>query len=362
MPLVFIAGTRPEINKIVPVMVALQAQGLHPLLLLTGQHTSLLDGTPLHAITHVTPLDLPSDGNIPRWLQQAEAVLDRSLQVIRDACEEVVVVVQGDTMSALAGAEAAERAGIPIAHIEAGVRSHDLMEPWPEEGFRVRITQLAQWHYAPTRQAFAHLVLEGIPATKILVTGNTGISALHTSGVTPIREPHPQIVVTLHRRELTRDRERLQAVMVALLDAFGRHPEVQVIWPLHPSIAKIPLPEMPLPVRAHVQWVAPMAAVPFLRLVAGSMGVLTDSGGLVEEAAHLGVPTAILRAQNDRPEAVTAGIARCFDPSPEGATAAVQCLMDQTIPRRPHTCYGFPDAAQHIAQHLQSLASPILRT
>lgn len=354
MQLVVIAGTRPEILKVVPVIVALQQARVEPLLLLTGQHDSLLAGTPLGLVHHVEPLHLPSAGNVPRWLSQVGPVLDRALQVVLKECGEAIVVVQGDTMSAYAGAQAAHRAAIPTAHIEAGVRSHSPEDPWPEEMFRTQITQWASWHYAPTSQAFAHLVSEGINPTSIQVTGNTSISALWAAKVTPVpaHQSHPRIMVTLHRRELTRDRERFDAVVSALLGCFAQRPDITGIWPVHPSIPDAQDWVVP----RNVQLVPPIPPEPFLKLVASSMAVLTDSGGLVEECATLGVPTAILRYHNDRTEAEAAGIARRFDPTPEGVVCAVRCLLDREIQRLPSAAFGQHDAADLIANHLIGLA------
>jgi len=349
--LVLCYGCRPEAIKLGPVAHELRLLGVRPVLLCTGQHTHLLAGTPAETdLVEARSLGLASGGSVTRWLASAEAPLKSVLGEHKDA----VVVVQGDTMSALATARAADALGIPVAHVEAGVRSWDVDEPWPEEHFRREITQLAAWHYAPTSTAFANLVRDNVPITKIRVTGNTVVSALacYTSAKPQVAaEPPGTILVTLHRRELQLSPflpQTLQALGFALAHA---HP-VQFLWPLHPAmeaaVKQVTWPE-------NVKFVAPLPYRACVEGLARCVGVLTDSGGLQEEAATLGVPCAVVRRVTDRPESVEAGVARLFVPLPEYMDAAVQTLVMKVLPRQPSDVFGTPAAASEVARALASL-------
>lgn len=345
--IVFVAGTRPDVIKITPVVEELQSLGAEPLVILTGQHVELLEGTPLARARNVRSLGLKSDGNITRWLAKAAQALDDALQTAKPT----LVVVQGDTMSTYAGAKAAQRCGAPLAHIEAGVRSHYDFEPWPEEQLRREITQMAQWHYAPTSRALGNLLQDGVAEGNIIVTGNTSVSALaRYTGARPQAATGRLIVVTLHRRELTKDVARCRAVIDAIMVAARAHPDLTVLWPVHPTMAGAVFSDKP----ANLLFATPMHYKAFAETVAGALGVLTDSGGLVEEAATLGVPCAVLRRVTDRPEAEDAGIARRFEPTPEGVSAAFGWLA-VSQPRIATNVYGTPDAAARIAKHLWTL-------
>src|SRR5205807_4624075 len=192
-------GTRPEAIKLGPVAAELAADKVPFGLLAAGQHRELLVGTPAETdLAAASSLGLPSEGNVVRWLARARA---RVRVWLREHEEFDPVVVQGDTMSALAVARAACDAGRAVAHIEAGVRSHDRANPWPEEQTRVEITELARWHYAATPTAWANLAQEGVPSSLIVLTGNPIVSALARYTAARPCGPQPHILVTLHRRE-----------------------------------------------------------------------------------------------------------------------------------------------------------------
>jgi UDP-N-acetylglucosamine 2-epimerase (non-hydrolysing) len=346
-----IYGTRPEAIKLAPVAASLRRQQVPFSVICTGQHTDLLAGIDTFKGYNYHYLKMPSQGDVSSWLQRAQPKISAAL---REAGAQVVVV-QGDTMSALAAARASRELGVVLAHVEAGVRSGNLQEPWPEEGFRREITQLADWHYAPTSTAFANLVTEGVPLQRILVTGNTVVSALAQAGAVA-RAPEPYLLMTMHRREWL-DKADLVGWGVAVADAARQHPTLSIIWPMHPAVAaKWPACTMP----ENVNIRAPMPHKEALSLLGAARGLLTDSGGLVEEAATLGIPTAILRRYNDRPEAVEVGIARQYAPSPEGLLEAINMLSSGVIPRYPTAVYGLPTAAREIAEHLQRLYNSTL--
>lgn len=342
-------GTRPECIKLGPVVASLGPVRL----LCTNQHTTLLAGTPAETdLAKAIPLGVPAIRDLGDWHRAAVPMIAAALD------DSSLVVVQGDTKSALAGAEAAQTRNIPIAHIEAGVRSGNLEHPWPEEGFRRRITELARWHFAPTQTCVDNLFTEGIPEDRIFLTGNPIVSAIaRYADVRPVPVPDLTLVFTMHRREWLRS--GILGVLTGLVDGALRYPELTIRWPLHPSVA----PRLPLSwIRSlppNVVLDEPLPYHRMLYLVAQSLGVITDSGGLVEECATLGTPCAVTRYVTDRPEAIDAGVARLFEPTADGIVAAFETLRERRILRYASNLYGTPVTAQRIAQTLTSIHQEI---
>lgn len=337
-------GTRPELVKVASVIDALRAEGIAVTVLNTGQHTSMLDDALMQRL-RPTALGIASDGSIPRFMARAGVALRAAFAELKPR----VVLVQGDTMSASVAALTAHEMGIPVAHVEAGVRSGNDAEPWPEELFRIGIDRVAALLYAPTELAAQQLKCED-ETTPVFVTGNTSIDVLRASGVEARGEASPQLLVTLHRREL-RNRSDALEVLQALCDAIGESGG-PALWPVHPGMHEF-MSQLRIPGNFAIR--PPMQHTEMLRILSEARGVLTDSGGLVEEAAHLGVPTAILRGANDRREAVLAGIAQEFAPSIAGVKAAVATLAARRIPRRVAAVYGAGDAGKCIATHLAAI-------
>lgn len=337
-----VAGTRPELVKLVSVVEALRQQQLSVAVVLTGQHTTLLDPALIARLGVTASLGIASQDSMLKFMTAARPRLAALLREVRPRC----VLVQGDTASAMVGALGAHDAGVPIAHVEAGLRSGDMREPWPEEHIRTSIDRLATWRYAPTANAAHNLTtLDGLDS---VVTGNTSIDVLVESGVRPRTEALPPLLlVTLHRREF-RERGDALHVLQALAAAIAAAP-LNAVWPVHPGMAPL---AAQLAVPANFSLRPPLAYHNMLATLAEARGLLTDSGGLVEEAAHLGIPTAIVRNANDRPEAVVAGIARRFPVTVDGVTEAVRTLASRAIPREPTRAYGDGGAGVRIAAHL----------
>lgn len=342
-------GTRPEAIKIGPVVAELRSLGIQPKLISTGQHWDLLRGTPAESdLCDSESLGLPANGDPLQWVRDAVPKIVGTLQ----GTGPVFVVVQGDTASALAGAYAARAVTYPLMHIEAGVRSGDWGEPYPEESFRREITRLADWHYAPTPHCVDNLLTEGIPEDRIILTGNPVVSALARYADVQPQPPQPHIVLTMHRREWL-ERTRVALFLGDVEHWCRKHPALTVIWPVHPAVWN----RWPADWEPHVENLQIGKPLPYqeaIQLLSTAQGLATDSGGLVEEATTLGIPTAILRNSNDRPEAVTAGIARQFSPT-DLETAFTWLTQDH--PRNPSNIYGSPDSAPRIAQHLATLVS-----
>lgn len=346
---VFVYGTRPEVIKIAPVVDDLRELGVDPVLICTGQHTSLLEGTPAKTVLKDSiNLGMPSEGSIFGWVYHVQEVLTWEYFNGDDH-----VVVQGDTMSAFAGAAAAVSSavamgGCTLHHVEAGVRSF-ASEPWPEEDIRKAISGMASHHYCATAQNAINLQKEGV-TENVHIAGNPGITSLLDLGITvcDVSSP-PTILVTLHRREL-RESAEFPEIVDSLFRAMHRHPAIHFLWPVHPALNDLLL-RSGRPNNLEV--VAPLSYTDFVVRLSTSLGLLTDSGGAVEEAATLGIPTVIFRRYNDRPEAEEAGIATRITPTRASPSVAIHTLAEKLLPREPHAIYGDLKSASRIASHIK---------
>jgi len=328
-------GTRPEAIKLAPVIRAIHASpALTPIVTLTGQHRAMVDQVnsmfdvhPHHNLDVIRPRQ-SLDGLTSR-------VLERLTPTLRQERPDAVVV-QGDTTSAFAGALAAFYEHVPVVHVEAGLRTGDLYSPFPEEANRRLTSQIATLHLAPTAISEDNLLREGIQSQNILVTGNTGIDALlWTVGRrVPYGDPAleavdaseaPVLLVTTHRRESWG--RRMHGVASAVARLARRHPNLVVVLPVHPNpvVREALLPE--LRGQANVMMVEPMSYGAFARLLLRSKIVLTDSGGVQEEAPSLGKPVLVLRDTTERPEGVSAGTARLVGTDPDRVYAEVDRLL-----------------------------------
>jgi len=249
------------------------------------------------------------------------------------------VLVQGDTGTTLAGALAAYYQHIPVGHIEAGLRSFDQANPFPEEANRTLVSRLATWHFAPTPQAAANLQREGVPTASVLVTGNTVVDALgdllgiKAGDVLP--PSTDKVVVTAHRRE--NFGPPLREVCAALKQLAHRHPKVEWVFPVHPNpeVRRIIRQTLATP-PVNVRLCKPLDYPEFIRLLAQSRLAVTDSGGVQEEASVLGIPLVVMRETTERPEALGPG-GFLVPPSREALVAKVSALLAlPTKPRRMH--------------------------
>ena len=316
--IMFIAGTRPELIKVAPVVRQLKRhETIRAAMVSTAQQADLLPAFLGLLDTKVDyGLDVMSAG------QSLNALLSRTIAALDPVIAEVqpdLVVVQGDTTSALAGALAARLHAVPVAHIEAGLRTGDPDNPFPEESNRRLISHIASLHCAPTRRNRAELVREGISPHDIVVTGNPVVSSLqnaiqmsqaspkldalleHLGGLKPI-------VLTTHRREsfgttLDRNLRTLRAFVMA-------HPDTALIVPVHPNPAVKETVERILSDTERVALIEPLDYVSFLRLLQAAWLIVSDSGGIQEEVASLGKPLLVLRSVTERQEAVDIGVAK----------------------------------------------------
>ena len=334
-----IYGTRPEAIKLAPVIRAIGASPrLRPIVILTGQHRTMVDQ--VNSMFGIRP---DHDLDVIRPGQSLPGLTARILERLSPAFQRErpdAVVVQGDTTSAFTGALAAFYEHVPVVHVEAGLRTGDLYSPFPEEANRRLTGQIAALHLAPTPVSEGNLLHDGIPSRRIMVTGNTVIDALLWT--VQQRVPYgdlaleaidstdaPVLLVTAHRRESWGQRMRDVASAVARLAR--KHPDLIVVLPLHPNpvVREALLPA--LHGLDNVILVEPMGYGAFARLLQRSTIVLTDSGGVQEEAPSLGKPVLVMRDTTERPEAVSAGTARLVGTNPERVYSAVDQLL--TCPR-----------------------------
>jgi UDP-N-acetylglucosamine 2-epimerase (non-hydrolysing) len=306
-----VLGTRPEAIKLAPVARAMAAHPeFQPVVVSTGQHREMLD-----QMVHLLELTISEDLAAMRdrqGLSELTGRLVEGLDQVITRHRPDVVVVQGDTTTAMCGALAASYQRIPLAHVEAGLRTGDLRNPFPEEINRQLIGRIARWHFAPTERAAAHLRREGVPDGRIAVTGNTVIDNLlwtlsRGEGTPAFRTGLRKVLVTLHRRES--QGEEMHGMAVGLRKLAGRG-DCEILLPLHKSPA---VRDSLMPVldgHPLVTVVEPLGYADFAATLAACDLVLTDSGGVQEEAPSLGKPVLVLRASTERPEAVEAGVAR----------------------------------------------------
>lgn len=354
-------GTRPELIKLAPVIHALRArQEAHEArVVFTAQHRELLDTAA--KIFGVRP-DHDLDVMVPdQGLSALTARLTSRLGALIEEERPDLIVGQGDTTSALCTALAAYYAGVPFAHVEAGLRSGDLSRPWPEEGNRRAIGALARWHFAPTAQARLNLLQEGVAVERVILTGNTVIDALeHVAEHPDTRLPAgldvdgPLVLITLHRREI--HGAPLLGILRALRVLARLHPEVTFVFPVHPNPQVLAPARRALSDIANVRLLPPLPYTEFVGLMRCAQLVLTDSGGVQEEAPALGVPLLVLRDVTERAEGVEAGAAQLVGTDPEKIVSAAHILLSNRraadAMRAAPNPYGDGRAAARIAEVL----------
>lgn len=308
-------GTRPEAIKLAPVIRALkQSKTLEPFTVATAQHRGLMD-----QVLNFFGIHPDIDLNLMKHNQDLFHTTSSCLTELKSVLKETepsMLIVQGDTTTAFASALAAFYCKIPVAHVEAGLRTHDKYSPFPEEINRKLITPLADLHFAPTEKAKHNLTQEGIKETNITVTGNTSIDALIWGSSLSVSPPQQLkhipsetslILLTLHRRE--NFGFPLESIFGAVKTFALSHPNIEVVYPVHPNPevknkAALLLKDVP-----NISLIDPVDYSEMLYLLNRSQFILTDSGGIQEEAPTLGKPVLVLRESTERPEAVESGCA-----------------------------------------------------
>ena len=371
MKVLTVFGTRPEAIKMAPLVHALaQDSEIEARLCVTAQHREMLDQV-LQLFAIVPDYDL----NIMRPGQGLTEITSRILEGLKAVFAEFkpdVVLVHGDTTTTFAASLAAFYHRIPVGHVEAGLRTGDLYSPWPEEANRTLTGRLASWHFTPTETARQNLLREGLPESRLFVTGNTVIDALfwvrdrvlsdeqlRTTLATRypfLEEGKKLILVTGHRRESFGD--GFERICSALAEIARRHPEAQIVYPVHLN------PNVSEPVNRilsdidNVVLIEPQEYLPFVWLMDRAWLILTDSGGIQEEAPSLGKPVLVMRETTERPEAVDAGTVRLVGTDIQKIVhETTRLLTDEEAWQsmsRAHNPYGDGLACERIVQALKN--------
>lgn len=330
-------GTRPEAIKMCPLVLEMRKhpEEIEPLVAVTAQHREMLD-----QVLHLFGITPDYDLNIMSAGQTLYDVTEKALRGLQKVLEEAkpdLVLVHGDTTTTFAGALAAFYAQIPVGHVEAGLRTGNKYSPFPEEMNRKLTGALADYHFAPTATSKANLLCENVPEEKIVVTGNTVIDALKTTVKKDYRFDDDAlhevldsgkrlILMTTHRRENLG--EPMRHVYKALCGVLRTHPGVEAIFPVHknPKVRQIVNEELGHLPQVHL--IEPLDYEPFANLMARVDIVLTDSGGIQEEAPALGKPVLVLRDTTERPEAVSAGTVKLIGTAYEDVLRETNLLLD----------------------------------
>ncbi len=326
-------GTRPEVIKLAPVIRALEQSStkFHIVTVSSSQHTDLLyPFVEYFKLSIGHDLAVMEEGQSPtevcaRVLTLVDAILNRE--------QPDLVLVQGDTTTAMAGALAAFHRRIPIGHVEAGLRSGNPLSPFPEEMNRRLISQMARLHFAATPHNVAVLRAEGVPPAHILLTGNPVVDALQAVLADPRSDSHvDNMLERLKRQKLivltTHRRESFGAIMtenLRVLRAFvERRPDVALVFPVHPNPAVRAAAEEILADVPRVHLLDPLGYFDFMRLLSRAWLIVSDSGGVQEESPTLGVPLLVIRENTERPEALETGLARLVGGSPQRLAAMLE--------------------------------------
>jgi len=358
-----VVGTRPEVIKMAPVVRAIRERGqMRVTLVSTGQHSELLTRAfddvgiqPDIALTLMTANQTPSEF-VTRAITALDAVMEQP--------KASVVLVQGDTSSAIAGAMAATWRSIPVGHVEAGLRSFNFQEPFPEEFHRRVVGVASQWHFTPTPESRDNLLREGVPMHRIFVTGNTIVDAVRQMDIShPYENPALAALgegrvalVTAHRRE--NHGAAMRDVARAIRRLVDAVPDLQVVFPLHPNPNVRGMFVEALGTTPRVLLTEPLAYRDLLKLMHRSTLILSDSGGLQEEAPSMGRPILILRERTERPEVVQVGAGILVGTDPDLIVKeALSILCDPVVYQRmvagPNP-FGDGKAGDRISEILES--------
>ena len=365
-----IFGTRPEAIKMAPIVKALKAApGITCRVAVSAQHRDMLDQVlDLFQIAPDYDLNVMSPG------QSLAQVLSRVVLGLEDVLKDFapnLVLVHGDTSTTLSATLAAYYHQIPVGHVEAGLRTGNIYSPWPEEMNRKVVGSIAQLHFAPTEKSRENLLSENVPDAQILVTGNSVIDALLDAVEILQNDPakraefdrafdlHPArklILVTGHRRESFGDGfERVCDALAAL----AQRDDVQIVYPVHPNPAVRDVVEARLGGKERITLIAPQDYLPFVYLMQRAYLILTDSGGIQEEAPSLGKPVLVMRDTTERPEAVAVGTVKLVGTDPAKIIAEVTRLLDDPAyfneMASAHNPYGDGKTAERIVAAIHTL-------
>lgn len=370
MKVMSIFGTRPEAIKLAPVIRAFELEpGVEHITCVTGQHREMLD-----QVLNLFRIEPAFDLDVMRPRQQLSALSANVLQTVDEVLAQTNpdwVIVQGDTTSAFAAGLAAFHRKIKVAHVEAGLRTGNIMSPWPEEMNRRLLTPITSLHFPPTLRSQANLLAENVSPDRIVVTGNTVIDALYSivdrldrepalreragQGMSFLNDERRLVLVTGHRRENLG--EGLRQICIAI-KGLAERSDVDIIFPVHlnPSVQEV-VHEM-LGDAPNVHLTPPLEYLSLVYLLKRAHIVITDSGGIQEEAPALDKPVLVTRNSTERPEAVDAGSARLVGPSADRLLTEANRLLDDTKAYsdmiKGGSPYGDGQAARRIVERMMA--------
>jgi len=328
-------GTRPEAIKMAPLVLALQAdQRFEAVTTVTAQHREMLD-----QVLEIFKLKPDYDLNIMHKQQTLTEITANVLTKLDQVIKEVkpdIILVHGDTTTTFAASVAAFYNQVAVGHVEAGLRTWNKYSPFPEELNRQMTDDIADLYFAPTKESKANLLTENHPAKQIFITGNTAIDALkqtvtadyHHDLLEKINPQHKLILVTMHRRE--NQGEPMKRVFETLRAVVEARPEVELVYPVHLSPKVQALAHQILGGQKRIHLIEPLDVVDFHNLAAKSYFIMTDSGGVQEEAPSLGKPVLVLRDTTERPEGVAAGTLKLVGTDPKVVRTEMEKLLDDT--------------------------------
>ena len=360
-----IYGTRPELIKLAPVILELQKypEDFELFQLATAQHRDMLD-----QMLDIFQLKPDRDLNIMVPNQTLDQLSSNVMLKVSEIFTEIapdIVIIQGDTTTAMVSAMAALYKKIAVAHVEAGLRTGDIYNPFPEEINRKVVGTLANYHFPPTMTAAENLKKEGIPLERILMTGNTVVDALKfiepkLDGYTPRVQLEPgkkMILVTAHRRENFGD--PMENICKAIIDISERYDDVEIVYPVHPNPNVREKVFNHLANRDRIHLLQPLNYIDFLVLMRKAYLILTDSGGVQEEAPTYNKPVLVMRLVTERPEGVEAGVSKIIGTNQKNIVNEVSRILEDedTFRRmsRGTNPYGDGQASQRIRKFFKSL-------
>ena len=362
-------GTRPEAIKMAPVLRAIERhpEQLEPCVVVSAQHRQMLD-----SVLGLFEIHPDHDLDLMRPDQDLTDLTAKGLTGLRDVLAQErpdLVLVQGDTTTAFVGALAAFYARVAVGHVEAGLRTRDRNNPYPEELNRQMVGALADVHFAPTPQSRQHLLEEAVPPARVVVTGNTVVDALLMMAARPLEEAPPELagvdrsarllLITAHRRE------SFGAPLVQMFTALKRvaqaHADVEVVYPVHlnPNVRRAASEILAGVPRVHL--IEPLAYDRFVQVMRRAHIILTDSGGIQEEAPSLGKPVLVMRETTERPEGIAAGTVRLVGCGADSIERGVERLLtdpeDYRAMATAKNPYGDGQAAQRIVEWILARAA-----
>ena len=356
-------GTRPEAIKMAPLVLELQKQSetIETITVVTAQHRQMLDQV-LETFRIQPDYDLDIMGKNQSLLDITAKILEKFDPVVKEVQPDIILV-HGDTTTTFAASLVAFYNQVRIGHVEAGLRTFDKYSPFPEEMNRQMTDNLADLYFAPTSESKANLLMEHHPESSIFITGNTAIDALrltvqenyHHQVLDQLDPQKKLVLVTMHRRE--NQGQPMRAVFAALREMVDAHPELEVVYPVHLSPAVQEAAKDILGDHDRIHLIAPLDVFDFHNLASRSYFIMSDSGGVQEEAPSLGKPVLVLRDTTERPEGVKAGTLKLVGTDPERVKEEMTALLtDPDLYQKMSSArnpYGDGKASERIVQAIQ---------